>query len=151
MPQESTSREAGPGTRIIYCFIIHICLQWNIYMRMDISLVRFIRVAGGTFRRWIYPDNPPPPPPRYSNDRYVLQACLSLAGEPGPDWAIRALIGRYWKGNKYVRRLSLFVTAIHFLPAHSINIKHLRHPPSVWRTNVSHGVLVFTILSATYK
>jgi hypothetical protein len=38
-----------------------------------------------------------------------------------------------------------------FLPAHSINIKQLRHPPSVWRTNVSHGVLVFTILSATYK
>ncbi len=36
-----------------------------------------------------------------------------------------------------------------FLPAHSINIKQLRHPPSVWRTNVSHGV--FTILSATYK
>jgi hypothetical protein len=38
-----------------------------------------------------------------------------------------------------------------FLPAHSINIKHLRHPPSVWPTNASHGVLVFTILSATYK
>ena len=89
MPQVTTSSEAGPGTRIIYCFIIHICLQWNIYMRMDISLVRFIRVAGGTFRRWIYLDNPPPPPPRYSNDRNVLQAFLSLAGEPGPDWAIR--------------------------------------------------------------
>jgi hypothetical protein len=58
-------------------------------MRKDISLVRFIRMAGGTFRRWIYPDNPPPPPPRYSNDLDVLQACLSLAGEPGPDWAIR--------------------------------------------------------------
>jgi hypothetical protein len=67
-------------------------------MRMDISLVRFIRVAGGTFRRWIYPDNRPPHPPRYSNDPDVLQACLSLAGEPGPDWAIRALIGRYAEG-----------------------------------------------------
>ena len=33
--------------------------------------------------------SPPPPPPRYSNDRNVLQACLSLAGEPGPDWEIR--------------------------------------------------------------
>ena len=30
----------------------------------------------------------PPPPPRYSNDRNVLQACLLLAGESGPDWAI---------------------------------------------------------------
>jgi hypothetical protein len=67
-------------------------------MRMDNSLVRFIRVAGGTFRRWIYPDNRPPPPPRYSNDPDVLQACLSLAGEPGPDWMIRALIGRYPEG-----------------------------------------------------
>ncbi len=55
---------------------------------MDISLVRFIRVAGGTFRRWIYPDNPPPPPPVYSNDRDMLQSCFSLAGEPDPDWAI---------------------------------------------------------------
>jgi hypothetical protein len=88
MPQVSTSSEAGPGTRIIYCFIIHICLRWNIYMRMDNSLVHCIRVAGDTFRRWIYPDNFPPPPPRYSNDRDVLQACLSVAGEPGPDWAI---------------------------------------------------------------
>ena len=54
-------------------------------MRMDISLVRFIRVAGGTFRRWIYPDSPPPA----SYDRDVRQAGLSLAGAPGPDWAIR--------------------------------------------------------------
>jgi hypothetical protein len=46
-------------------------------------------MAGGTFIRRIYPDNLPPPPPGYSNDRDVLQACLSLAGEPGPDWAIR--------------------------------------------------------------
>ncbi len=45
----------------------------------------WMRVAGGTFRQWIYPDNLPAPPPGYSNDRYVLQACLSLAGEPGPD------------------------------------------------------------------
>jgi hypothetical protein len=67
-------------------------------MRMDISLVRFIRVAGGTFRLWIYPDNPPLPPPRYSNDPNVLQACLSLAGKPVPDWAIRALIGRHAEG-----------------------------------------------------
>ncbi len=35
------------------------------------------------------PRQSPPPPPRYSNDPDVLQACLSLAGEPGPDWAIR--------------------------------------------------------------
>jgi hypothetical protein len=35
------------------------------------------------------PRKTPPPPPRYSNDRDVLQACLSLAGEPAPDWAIR--------------------------------------------------------------
>jgi hypothetical protein len=48
----------------------------------------WMRMAGGTFIRWIYPDNLPPPPPGYSNDRNVLQACLSLAGEPGPDWAI---------------------------------------------------------------
>ena len=68
------------------------------YMRMDISLVRFIRVAEGTFRRWIYPDNPPRLPPRYSNDLNVLQAGLSFAGEPGPDWVIRALIGRYAEG-----------------------------------------------------
>ncbi len=88
MPQVSTSSEAGLGTRIIYCFIIHICLRWNIYMRMDNSLVHFIRVAGGTFRRWIYPDNPPPPPLGYSNDRDILPACLSLAGEPDTDWAI---------------------------------------------------------------
>jgi hypothetical protein len=58
-------------------------------MRMDNSLVHFIRVAGGTFRLWIYPDNLPQPPPGYSNDRDVLQAFLSLAGEPGLDWAIR--------------------------------------------------------------
>ncbi len=56
---------------------------------MDNSLVHFIRVAGDTFRRWIYPHNLPPPPPGYSHDLDVLQACLSLAGEPGPDWAIR--------------------------------------------------------------
>ena len=31
----------------------------------------------------------PPAFPRYTNDRNVLQAFLSLAGEPGPDWAIR--------------------------------------------------------------
>jgi hypothetical protein len=89
MPQVRTSSEAGPGTKIIYIFIIHICLRWNIYVRMDDSLVHFIRVAWGTFRRWIYPNNPTPPPPWYSNDRYVLQACISLAGEPGPDWATR--------------------------------------------------------------
>ena len=59
MPQVTTSSEAGPGTKIIYCIIIHICLWWNLYMRMDNSLVHFIRVAGGTFRRWFYPDNPP--------------------------------------------------------------------------------------------
>jgi hypothetical protein len=77
-------------------------------MLMDNSLVRFIRVAGDTFRRWIYPDNRPPPPPRYSNDPDVLQACRSLAGEPGPDWAIRALIGRYAEeGRKFFLPLNL--------------------------------------------
>jgi hypothetical protein len=35
------------------------------------------------------PRQSPPASPGYSNDRDVLQACLSLAGEPGPDWAIR--------------------------------------------------------------
>ena len=40
-------------------------------------------------------DLPRQPPPRLlpdihiSHDTDVLQACLSLAGEPGPDWAIR--------------------------------------------------------------
>jgi hypothetical protein len=67
-------------------------------MRMDISLVRFIRVAGGTFRLWTYPDNTPHLPPDIQIFRDGLQACLSLAGEPGPDWAIRALIGRYKEG-----------------------------------------------------
>ena len=36
MPQVTTSSEAGPGTKIIYCIIIHICLWWNIYMHMDV-------------------------------------------------------------------------------------------------------------------
>ena len=88
MPQVTTSSEAGPGTRIIYCFIIHICLQWNIYMRMDNSSVHFIRVAGGTFRRWIYPDNPP----RLPLDIQMIEMCF----KPASHWpASRALIGRY--------------------------------------------------------
>ncbi len=105
IPQVSTSSEAGPGTRIIYGFIIHICLRWNIYMRMDVSLVRFIRVAGGTFRPWNYPDKPPPA----SSLIFKWSRCSSSLpligrragpwlGEQGPDWASRALIGRYAEG-----------------------------------------------------
>ncbi len=94
MPQ--VRGEAGPGTKIIYCFIIHICLRWNIYMRMDNSLVHFIRVAWGTFRQWIYPHNPPPT----SFLIFKWSRCSSSLpligwragpwlGNTGPDWAIR--------------------------------------------------------------
>jgi hypothetical protein len=95
MPQETTSSEAGPGTKIIYCTIIHICLWWNLYMGMDNSLVHFIRVAGGTFRRWIYPDNPPASSLIFK--WYRCSSSLPLIGrragtwlgDTGPDWAIR--------------------------------------------------------------
>jgi hypothetical protein len=60
-------------------------------MRMDNSLVRFIGVAGGTFRRWIYPDNRPRLPP----DIQMIQMCF----KPASHWpASRALIGRYAEG-----------------------------------------------------
>jgi hypothetical protein len=84
---------------------LHLCTQKNCPSPLTVLRARIIFLkkvhpakrgpghknyilAGGTFIRWIYPDNLPPPPPGYSNDRNVLQACLSLAGEPGPDWAI---------------------------------------------------------------
>ncbi len=131
MPQVTTSSEAGPGTKIIYCIIIHICLWWNLYMRMDDSLVHFIRVAGGTFRRWIYPDNPPcllpdiqmiqmffKPASHWPSSRALIGRYGPWLGDTGPDWAIRG------GGPSYV-------TAIHFLPAHSINIKHLRR--ALWK------------------
>jgi hypothetical protein len=60
-------------------------------MHMDISLVRFIRVAGGTFRRWIYPAIPPRLPP----DIQMIEMCF----KPASHWpASRALIGRYAEG-----------------------------------------------------
>jgi hypothetical protein len=60
------------------------------------------------------PRQSPPPPPRYSNDPDVLQACLSLAGEPGPDWAIRALIGRNVEGGGRKFFLHLNLVSISF-------------------------------------
>ncbi len=111
MPQVTTSSEAGPGTKIIYCIIIHICLWWNLYMRMDNSLEHFMRVAGGTFRRWFYPDNPPrllpdiqmiqmffKPASHWPVSRALIGRYGPWLGEPGPDWASRALIGRYAEG-----------------------------------------------------
>ncbi len=97
MPQVTTSSEAGPGTKIIYCIIIHICLWWNIYMRMDNSLEHFISVAGGTFFTQTIP-----PASSLIFKWYRCSSSLPLiAGEPGPDWVIRALIGRAgpWLGN----------------------------------------------------
>jgi hypothetical protein len=64
-------------------------------MRMDISLVRFIRVAGGTFRLWTYPDNPPRLPPDFQMIEMFFKpashwpASRALIGQYGPDWAIR--------------------------------------------------------------
>jgi hypothetical protein len=90
MPQVSTSSKAARAQELYivssytYAFDETFTCVWI----LDNSLVHFMRVAGDTFRRWIYPDNFPPPPPGYSNDRDVLQACLSLAGELGPDWGI---------------------------------------------------------------
>jgi hypothetical protein len=64
------------------------------FMRMDISLVRFIRVAGGTFRWWIYPEKSPRLPPDIQ--------MIEMFFKPASHWlASRALIGRYgpWLGN----------------------------------------------------
>ncbi len=126
MPQESTSSEASPGTRIIYCFIIHICLRWNIYMHMDISLVRFIRVAGGTFRRWIYQDNPPRLPPDIQMiDMFFKPASHWPASRAL--WAIRALIGRYAEGGTGVNLfLHLNLVSISFDYWQNINKKRFK-------------------------
>ena len=70
-------------------------------MRMDNSLVHFMRVTGGTFRRWIYPDNPP----RLLPDMQMIQMFF----KPASHWpASRALIGRYAEGG-------LYATAIQFI------------------------------------
>jgi hypothetical protein len=54
-------------------------------MRMDDSLVQFIRVAGGTFRRWIY--LPP--------DIQMIEMFFKPASHWPVSWA---LIGRYAEG-----------------------------------------------------
>ncbi len=84
MPQVSTSSEAGPGTKIIYCIIIHICLWWNIYMRMDNSLVHFIRVAWGTLRRWFTQTIPPASSLIYKWSR--CSSSLPLIGRRAGPW-----------------------------------------------------------------
>ena len=91
-------------------------------MRMDNSLVHFIRVAGGTFRRWIYPDNPP----RLLPDIQMIQMFF----KPAYHWpASRALIGRYgpwlgdtWRGDRrmwqrfyYYYLKCLFSSKRHFI------------------------------------
>jgi hypothetical protein len=115
---------------ILWC----ISLEWQ-EAHLDDGFTQTIPPASSLIFKWY----------RFFKPASHWPASRPWLGDTGPDWAIRALIGRYTEGGP------AYVTAIHFLPAHSINIKHLRHPPSVWRTNVSHGVLVFTILSATYK
>jgi hypothetical protein len=60
-------------------------------MGMDNSLVHFIRVAGDTFRRWIYPDYLPRLPPEI----HMIEMCF----KPASHWpASRALFGLYVEG-----------------------------------------------------
>jgi hypothetical protein len=95
MPQESTSSEAARAQELFivssytYAFSETFTCVWIFLWSVSLEWQKAHLDAG--FTQTI----PPPPTPRYSNDRDVLQACLSLAGEPGPDWAKRALIGRY--------------------------------------------------------
>ncbi len=96
IPQVRTSSEAGPGTKIIYCIIIHICLWWNIYMRMDDSLGISLEWHEAHLDHGITQTIPPCLLPDIQMIQMFLKPGLSLAGELGPDWAIQALIGRWY-------------------------------------------------------